>query len=724
MSEAETVFGCRWLFKRFGHWLAPYRGAALLIVAALCVDLAYENLLPLAFKALIDDAIGPHNAAVLWTVIGGLVALCLTAAAAATARDYLYAKLSAQVLHDLRLAMYGQLQRLSMSFYSRTQVGDIMSRFSSDLTVVENAIVLALPSGVYSALGVVATALILFALEWRLALLSAIGIPLCLIGPKLIGARAQSAANEMREQQGALASLIQENVSAQAVVKSFGLQRIALDAFAQRVAALLTISRRANFLAYLMERTPNLGLMVFNLSVICLGAWLAFEGHLAIGSLVAFQGLFLNLSQSVAGLTWVVPNFIQAAAGMARIEELLGEHAEIVDAPGAEPLPRLSAAIEFRDVSFCYAGQSGGLDHVSFRIEAGQKVAFVGASGSGKSTVLALLLRFYDPQAGGVFIDGRDLRAAQQATLRAQSAVVMQESFLFNTSVRENLLLARPQAGADEIVAACRAAEIHDAILSLPEGYDTVVGERGGRLSGGQRQRIAIARALLRDPALLVLDEATSALDAATESAVNATLARVAGGRTVVSVTHRLAAATGADRIFVMDGGRLIESGSHDELVALRGVYAGMWAKQSGFRLSAEGDWAGIDAARLAAMPVLEALDAPLLEEVARAFVTEQYAADRMVMQQGDPGDRFYIVVRGSVEVLRTDENGTRRVAVLRDGDHFGEIALLRDLPRNAGVRTLSPCLLISLPRGHFLKLVGRSAEMQARLARALAERS
>jgi ATP-binding cassette subfamily B protein len=709
---------------RLFHWLSPYRWIAILMVLALLVDVAYDSVLPLALKILIDNAITPHNITVLISVLAGLVVLGVMSASSALGRDYLFARLSSNVLSDLRMDMYRHMQRLSMSFYSRTQIGDIMSRFSSDLASVENALVLALPASVYSSLGVIASGVILFAIEWRIALLTFIGIPLCLVGPRLIGPKAQRLGYEMKLKQAEIASTVQENIAAQPVVKAFGLERLLIDRFTAQIADYLPVSRKANFLAYLMERTPNLGLIAFNLLVIIAGAYLAYEGRLKIGSLVAFQGLFLNLTLSVYSLTSMLPHFVLATAGMQRIDELLSQEPEVIDRIDAGALGRLERDIEFRDVTFSYGPDQKNLCNVAFSIPSGTYAAFVGPSGSGKSTVLSLLLRFYDPQSGAVLFDGCDLREVTQDSLRSQTGVVMQENFLFNTSVIENLRLSKLDATREEIIAACRAAEIHDAVSALPNGYDTVVGERGQRLSGGQRQRVAIARALLRHPSILVLDEATSALDPTTETSVNETLSRVAKGRTVVTVTHRLSQVVNADRIFVMDQGCLVESGTHGELLAKGGVYRSMWEKQSGFSLTQGGDWAEIDIARLAATPVLGDLDEAMLESIAKAFVTEQYPADRFVIHQGDPGDRFYIIVRGKVEVLRSNYGEEPEIiAVLQDGDHFGEIALLRNVPRTASIRTLTPCMMISLPRGQFTNLLGRSAEMRDRLEKLLSER-
>src|SRR5581483_6836635 len=411
--------------------------------------------------------------------------------------------------------------------------------------------------------------------------------------------------------------------------------------------------------------------------------------------------------------TQYIPSLVQGLGGFRRIGELFAEEPEVVDRAEAELLPRLSREILFEDVTFAYGDAAPSLRAVNMRIPAGESVAFVGSSGSGKSTALSLLMRFHDPSAGSVSFDGQDLREASQQSLRAQMGVVFQESVLFNDTIRENIRRGRPDATDEEVESAARAAEIHDIVLAQQNGYDTVVGERGGLLSGGQRQRIAIARAIVRDPAILVLDEATSALDAATEAAINATLARVAQGRTTVSVTHRLSAAAGADRIFVLEQGELVESGSHQELLAAGGIYAMLWSRQAGFTITEDG--AEVTADRLAQVPILSGLDHSLLEEMTYFFASEQIPAGRTVIEEGDPGDRFYLVARGRLVVTRKDEEGNEvQVNVHEDGDHFGEIALLRRAPRIATVRTVIPSLLLSLAQDHFLHLIERAPHVRA----------
>jgi ATP-binding cassette subfamily B protein len=311
------------------------------------------------------------------------------------------------------------------------------------------------------------------------------------------------------------------------------------------------------------------------------GAWLAARGSLSVGALVAFLGLLSVVGRNAYELSKrVLPDVVAASGGVQRLEELLNEMPALSDSPGAMTLPRPVQSIRFENVTFGYTGQAAALNGVTLHIPVGQYVAFVGPSGSGKSTLLNLLMRFYDSTTGQITIDGYDIRQVTQESLREHMGVVFQESFLFDTTIRENLRFARPDATDAELEQAARAAEMHTAIVGLPYGYDTLAGAAGGELSGGQRQRLAIARALLRDPAILLLDEPTSALDAATEAAIGATLERLARERTIIMATHRLASVVSADRIFVLDGGQLVESGTHAELLAQQGHYSQLWHKQ------------------------------------------------------------------------------------------------------------------------------------------------
>jgi ATP-binding cassette subfamily B protein len=716
--------GVRQILRHVGAALRARWGVALLLLGGLLIEMAFSAAVPMSFKYLVDYAIVPKNEKILIVILVALAASLIVASAAGLGLDYLYAKFSTNVLNDLRWKMFKHLQRLSMNFFARSQAADIIARFSNDLTSFDRALGSALEGCALPALEIVLSAVLLFLLDWRLGLIAMLAIPACFMGPRAITPRASAAGYLRKQHESQTASTIQENISGQSIIKAFSLEKSMLARFAERIALQAAASLRVSFLSSLIERSAYIGTLIVQVLVLGVGGYMAFRGDFSIGSLAAFQALFVNFMDSLATFTHFYPTLVQAGAGMQRIQELLDEKPGVVDPPDAQPLPRLSQEIKFSGVKFGYNPAQLNLNDVSFTIRAGESVAFVGPSGSGKSTVLTILNRFYEPDAGAVAFDGHEVRAASQDSLRGQLGIVFQESILFNTTIRENIRIGKPDATNAEIEAAAHAAEMHELILNMAEGYDTQVGERGGRLSGGQRQRIAIARALLRDPRVLVLDEATSALDAATEASINKTLEHVAKGRTVVSVTHRLAAIVNMDRIFVMDRGHLVEQGRHAELLALGGVYSKLWEKQHGFVIAEGGSHASVEAARLQSIPMLKSLDSDTLKTLADIFITERCPADRDVFREGDPGDKFYIVARGTLTVwINTPEGGQKQIRTMDDGDHFGEIALIEDTTRTATVRTSTDCIFLTLARDPFLKLLQREPKLAEAFKKVIAQR-
>jgi ATP-binding cassette subfamily B protein len=697
------------IVRRVRGLLRPHRAQVVLLVLLLFVDAGFSALVPLGIKYLVDYGITPRDGRVVTLVLSLVVVATILVCAAAVRRDWVYAVVGNRVLNDLRLRMFDQLQRLSPEFFARTPAGSVMSRFSTDLAAVDTVVTSVLPWAMMGALGVICSVAVLFFLQWQLTLLTLAAAPLSLLGPRLLGPRARVAGYGMKVEEAAVASAVQEALHGQAVVRVFGLEATQRERFRTQLDRVFAAGRRFGFLSGLVQRTPNLAVDLVHAGVLAAGAVMAFRGTLSVGSLVSFDLVFRNFANGVAGLTEVVPGVLRAAAGLERIEEILEETPRVSDAPAPRDVPQLARAFELRNVSFGYTPERRVLEDVTLSIPRGASVALVGRSGSGKSSLVQLLLRFHDPVAGAVTLDGTDIREFAQSALRARVAVVFQESFLFDTTVRENIRAGRLCATDEEVAAAARAAELDSALAELPGGLDAPVGERGSRLSGGQRQRVAIARALLRHPDLLVLDEATSALDPATETALEQTLAEVSRGRTVVSVTHRLASVAHADRIFVLDGGRLVEQGRHEDLLRRGGVYADLWRRQAGFRATADWEHVTVDPERLRLIPLLEGAAPALLADLAERFAVESVPAGRAVISQGEPGDRFYLIARGSVVVTRRDDAGQdRAVATLDIGDYFGEIALLRDVPRTASVRTLVPCVFLTLRREPFLDLVRR----------------
>lgn len=711
---------------RLMRWFKPYRFSVAAVFLCLVSEMAFAAWVPTQFSHLIDDAITPRNTTVL---IHGLVALgvaILLVTAAGLCGDAIYARLSSRVLRTMRQQLFDHLQTLSPSFFQKYTAGDVSARYSTDLAAVEHTLGAWVAWGWKPALDIIGYNIVLFTVDWRLALFAQLVWPMTLLGPRIFSPKVAAAAETRKELEAGVLSAVDEATGGRNVVRAFGLESTMSQRFGTRLLALsTTVVRGAGFTSAL-ERSASIGIYVLQLSILGLGAMMAFKGQITVGGLVAFYTVFVSFSMSLYWITQFYSGLLSSAAGFARIAEILEEKSAVPDTAAAASLPPIKSAIELDNVVFTPEPDRRVLDRVSLRINHGETVAFVGPSGSGKSTVLNAIMRSFDPNEGAIKIDGQDLRSVTKSSFIDQSAVVFQESFLYDLTVKENLRFGRLDATDQEIETACRDAEIHDIIMAMPKGYDSPVGERGSLLSGGQRQRLSIARALVRNPRILFLDEATSALDPGTEISINHTLERVSKGRTVMSVTHRLASVTKFDRIFVMNKGKLAEQGTHSELLAKGGIYAGLWKKQDGIHTSEDGSRADISVERLKQYAILSKLDDKMLRELATSqFVTENIAAGRDVVVEGDAGDKFYIIARGRVEVMKRGADGRdERVRVLEDGDNFGELALLRNVPRNATIRTLVPCIFLTLQRQHFQNLLDLAPDIRQAILAQEAERS
>lgn len=572
-SEAPSAWG---FTKEMAAYAKPYWGKSVLCLIAVFVRAAFMLVLPVFYKEIFDNVLTTNDSALLVRLLSVLAVGFAILILAELAQAYLASDLAARVMRDMRQKMYRHLQNLSEGFYARTQIGDLMSRFTNDLFSVDWAVSNSILQTFFSGLMSVASLGMLFYFDWRLALVTLFALPLTALGPKLLSKRVLRATSDRKQQEAEVAKLLQEDIAGHQVIQAFGLENTFLSRFTNRLTQLYKSSVRANLDSTFLTKTSDTAVIVVQLVIVALGAFLAIAGYLSGGALVAFLTMLFVVGNSIRRLTQLTPDLLDGAAGMQRVNMLLNEVANFED----ENLPALSPLsneIKFENVSFSYTGKEKNLDGVNFVIEAGQSVAFVGRSGSGKSTVLNLLTRFYDVSEGHVKIDGQDIGSVSRQSVREQMGAVFQNSYLFNTTLRENIRQGRLDATDEEVEAAAQLAEIHDFIMSLPDTYDTVTGEGGGQLSGGQRQRIALARALLRKPSMLVLDEATSALDPATEAAINATLEKLSEQLTMISVTHRLTSVANMDCIFVLDQGRLMERGTHKELLNLKGIYYDMW---------------------------------------------------------------------------------------------------------------------------------------------------
>lgn len=672
---------------------------------------------------LFDKAIGHHDLHALAVIMGILAGGFVVVSLAQRRQSYLIAHISGSILKDMRLKMFTLVQRLQPGFFQTTRTGDIMSRMTSDMAAVQSALTGSLAQGFRMMLTLVAAVITIFVTDWKLALIGVAGTPVFFLTSKYFGPRAARSSKESQRQLANATSTLQENLGAQPVVKAFSLQERMVDEYTRALDSVFRASLRMTFLTGMYSLTVSSIATGINLLVLGMGAWLVIQGNLTPGILVSFLGLMAQVISPVQNLSNILQGFQQASGAMDRIDEFLQVEPTIKDAENAQPIGPIRHAIQLEGVTFGYTDSDTQIRDLSLTIAAGSSVALVGPSGCGKSTTLNLIMRFYDPDEGRVTFDGMDVRGATLESLRGQMGVVFQDNVLFNMSIRENIRLGHLGATDAEVEEACKAAEIHDLIMSLPDEYDTVVGERGGRLSGGQRQRMAIARAILRDPSVLVLDEATSALDPRTEAAINETLSRIGRGRTTISVTHRLSSVVSADRIFVLDRGRVIEQGTHDELLTGGGLYAQLWQEQGG-AVGAVGGAPGVAVRQLQNVPMFSHLPPPILAALARRLMVEQHPAGEEIIRVGEPGDKLYIIQRGQVEVIGRDPLGRERpLAMLREGDFFGEMALLRDAPRAAACRARTGVQLLSLSRADFNGLLKSAPQIQDLLEQAAGTR-
>jgi ABC-type multidrug transport system fused ATPase/permease subunit len=692
-------------------YLRPHTFKVVEIVVYLAFSVAFGIGLTYVQRLMLDRAlpgVGGRGDGRLLAQLMGIVVVAFAIVSLTSLREsYLMAWVSESVIRELRVRMFSLLQRLHPGFFQQMQTGDIMSRMTSDLAAVEFALTGALAGGLRLALTLIAAVATIFLLDWTLALVALAGTPLLFIAGRWLGPAAARASFERQQHLADTTSTLQENLAAQPVVKAFNLQERSITNYVRNLNTLFRSSIRLTFLASIFGLSANSVASAIQLTVLGVGGWLAIGGNLSPGTLFAFLGLMAQIIGPLQGVSSILQALQQASGAMDRVEELLKSEPAIKDVPNARPLGRLTRGIRFENVGFGYTPDQPILQNLNLMIPAGSTVALVGPSGCGKSTVLNLVMRFYDPVQGRVTFDGLDLREAQLHSVRGQMGVVFQDNFLFNMPIRENIRLGHLAATDAEVEAAAKAAEIHDLIMGMTEGYNTVVGERGSRLSGGQRQRVAIARAIIRNPSILVLDEATSALDPRTEAAINETLGRISRGRTTISVTHRLSSVVNSDRIYVLDRGSLLEQGTHDDLIQRGGLYARLWQEQGGFVMGAGVQYVGVEASRLQGVPIFAHLDGDLLAALAQRLSVERYPAGDVIINEGDVADRLYIVHKGQVEVLAYDPAGQqRRLNTLREGDHFGETALLYDAPRTATIRALTPVQLYSLSKEDFHTLI------------------
>ena len=564
---------------RLARLAHPYRRRAVFSVAAMAAVTLSSLAVPYLLKVAIDSGIGAKDLSVLTWVIVAFVGVSLVNLGASYLQTYLTSWVGSHIIYDLRRQLFAHLQKLSLDFFSRQKTGWIVSRLTNDIDALDQLVTDGVTSLVTNLLTFIGAIAFLFILDWRLALATLTIMPLLIAATLVFRSRSARAYAQVRNKIGDVSAHLQESISGIRVLKAFrreqsDYQRLDVANAAYRDVNMRTVVQSGLYFPF-VEFMSAAAVVI----VLWYGGTLIGGNTLEIGVLVGFIGYLSSFFDPLQQLSQLYNTFQASMAAVQKIYTVLDTEPDMLDAPDAVALPDVRGEVQLRDVTFGYDPQKPVLHDVDLTIPAGKTVALVGATGAGKSTVIKLLARFYDPTAGAVLIDGHDLRQVTASSLREQLAVVPQEAFLFSGSVLDNIRFARPSADADEVKRVARIVGVHDFVESLPDGYDTEVQEGGSALSTGQRQLISFARALLADPRILILDEATSSVDAESERRIERAMEVLFSGRTSVIVAHRLSTVRYADEILVVDAGRIVEHGTHDELVAAGGRYAGLYAE-------------------------------------------------------------------------------------------------------------------------------------------------
>ena len=574
-------------YMRLLAYIKPYTRRLALAVVCIIMAAAANLYLPWIIKDMIDDVLMSKDMVMLNLIATGILVVMFTRGVFYYGQSYLVSYVGQRVIIDVRSVLFRKFQRMPLSYYDKQQTGTVMSYITNDVAVMQSAIVDNLIELVTEGSILIGSLAMMIYLDWKLSLLTLMTIPLVGFAMKIFGRKLKRSSTVIQERVAEITSLLQESISAIRVVKSFVRESYEIKRFEEQNWRNFQAAMKNVKLSSLLTPTVEFLAAIAVTFIVWFGGYEVVNGVITAGELVAFLTYAVNLANPVKRLSRVYAAIQKAMAAADRVFDIMDLDEKITDVPNAKPLPPIKGKVEFKDITFSYKEGQPALQHISLKAEPGQMIALVGPSGSGKSTIANLIPRFYDVDSGVITIDDHDIRQVTADSLREQIGLVPQETMLFSTSVMENIRYGRLEATDEEVIEAAKAANAEEFIKELPEGYDTKLGERGLNLSGGQRQRLAIARAILKNPRVLILDEATSALDTESEKIVQDALDNLMVGRTSFVIAHRLSTIFNADQIFVVENGHLREHGTHEELLAAGGLYSNLYNIQ--FRQNQEG---------------------------------------------------------------------------------------------------------------------------------------
>ena len=564
-------------YIRLMNYIRPYVKHLAFAIVCIVFAAAANLYVPWIIKDMIDKVLMERDMAMLNLIAGGIIVVFFFRGIFYYGQSYLVSFVGQRVVIDIREALFEKFQRMPLAYFDRHQTGEIMSFVTNDVQALQNALVDKLIELVTESSVLIGSITLMFYLDWKLTLVTLITVPLVGQAMNIFGKKLKKSGIVIQERLADINSLLQESISAVRVVKSFVRERYENERFHRQNELNFQAEMKNVQLTSLLTPTVEFLAAITVTFILWIGGYEVVQGDLTAGALVAFLTYAVNLANPVKRISRIYGTVQRAMAAIDRVFGVLDMEETIRDRKNAVPLPEIEGRVAVKDVSFSYKEGAPALSHVSLEASPGQLIAFVGPSGAGKSTIANLIPRFYEVNEGAIEIDGHDVRDVTLDSLREQIGIVPQETMLFSSSVRENIRYGRLDATDKEIEEAARAANAEEFILQLPEGYETKIGERGLNLSGGQRQRIAIARAILKNPRILILDEATSALDTESEKIVQAALDKLMVGRTSFAIAHRLSTIFNADCIYVIDGGRIVERGTHEELLAAGGLYSTLY---------------------------------------------------------------------------------------------------------------------------------------------------